>query len=424
METTMSRGDRIPLFTSTPGAWPDERGRFGDFGGRFVPETLIPALDDLAAAWSAARADESYRKQLSDLLVDYAGRPTPLFRAENLKTALGLHARIFLKREDLLHTGAHKLNNTLGQGLLAKRMGKQRVIAETGAGQHGVATATICALLGLDCVVYMGAEDVQRQAPNVGRMKLLGAEVRPVVAGSRTLKDAMNEALRDWVTNVRTTYYCIGSAAGPHPYPLLVRELQRVIGEEIARQSVQLPDAIVACVGGGSNAIGAFHRFIDEKAVRLFGVEAAGHGLESGKHGASLARGKPGVLHGSRSYLLQDSNGQITEAHSISAGLDYPGVGPELSFLHATSRLELLSATDTEALEAVQLLARSEGIICALESAHAIAALKKLPEELRAEGKTIAVNLSGRGDKDLGTILGALSLDAEAASGPKAGGTR
>ena len=405
----MNRGAPVELFTSTLGPLPDARGRFGEFGGRFVPETLIPALQELEVAWTAARADPDYRRELSGLLEDYAGRPTPLFRADRLRAALGLGARVLLKREDLLHTGAHKLNNTLGQGLLARRMGKRRIIAETGAGQHGVATATICALLGLDCIVYMGAEDVKRQAPNVGRMKLLGAEVRPVEAGSRTLKDAMNEALRDWVTNVRTTYYCIGSAAGPHPYPLLVRELQKVIGEEIARQAERLPDAVVACVGGGSNAIGAFHRFIEEKDVRLFGVEAAGHGLESGKHGASLAKGRPGVLHGSKSYLLQDEHGQITEAHSISAGLDYPGVGPELSHLHATGRLELLSATDTEALSAVQLLAKTEGIICALESAHAVAALGKLPDALKAEGKLIAVNLSGRGDKDLGTILGALT---------------
>jgi tryptophan synthase beta chain len=405
----MSRGRPIELFTSDPGPLPDARGRFGEFGGRFVPETLVPALEELEAAWRAARSDPGYARELAALLADYAGRPTPLFRADRLRAALGLGARVFLKREDLLHTGAHKLNNTLGQGLLAKRMGKQRVIAETGAGQHGVATATICALLGLDCVVYMGAEDVKRQAPNVGRMKLLGAEVRPVEAGSRTLKDAMNEALRDWVTNVRSTYYCIGSAAGPHPYPLLVRELQRVIGEEIAHQSDKLPDAIVACVGGGSNAIGAFHRFVGEPSVRLIGVEAAGHGLDSGKHGASLARGKAGVLHGSRSYLLQTEDGQVSEAHSISAGLDYPGVGPELSYLRSRGRLELLSATDEEALAAVQLLAKSEGIISALESAHAIAALSQLPAELRAEGRSVVVNLSGRGDKDLSTILGALT---------------
>ncbi len=386
---------------------PDARGRFGQFGGRFVPETLIPALDELEAAWTLARADPGYRKELTDLLENYAGRPTPLFQAERLVKALGLQARVYLKREDLLHTGAHKLNNTLGQALLARRMGKKRIIAETGAGQHGVATATVCALLGLECVVYMGAEDVVRQSPNVTRMGLLGAEVRPVEAGSRTLKDAMNEAIRDWVTNVRSTYYCIGSAAGPHPYPLLVRELQKIIGEEIAEQSLaregRLPDAIVACVGGGSNAIGAFHRFASEKNTRLFGVEAAGHGLDSGKHGASLARGRPGVLHGSRSYLLQTDDGQVAEAHSISAGLDYPGVGPELSHLRDLGKLELLAATDVEALQAFQDLASTEGILCALETAHAIAALRYLPKL-----EFVVVNLSGRGDKDLDTIAKAL----------------
>jgi len=397
----------LPLFAEAPRTPPDARGRFGEYGGRFVPETLIPALDELLLAWTAARADPAYRDELAALLVDYAGRPTPLFRADRLASALGLKGRVYLKREDLLHTGAHKLNNTLGQALLARRMGKKRVIAETGAGQHGVATATVCALLGLECVVYMGSLDVARQAPNVSRMKLLGAEVRSVEAGSRTLKDAMNEAIRDWVTNVRTTYYCIGSAAGPHPYPLMVRELQKIIGEEIAEQ-VQaaeggLPDAVVACVGGGSNAIGALHRFVRERGVALYGVEAAGLGLDSGKHGASLLRGRPGVLHGSRSYLLQNEEGQVSEAHSISAGLDYPGVGPELSQLRDDGRLQLLSATDAEALEAFQVLARAEGILCALESAHAIAALRKMPP-----APVVVANLSGRGDKDLDTILGAL----------------
>jgi tryptophan synthase beta chain len=403
----------LPLFTSPPGDLPDSRGRFGAYGGRFVPETLIPALDELEAAWRVARADPAYRDELSALLRDYAGRPTPLTEATRLAQALGLRARVFLKREDLLHTGAHKLNNTLGQALLARRMGKRRVIAETGAGQHGVATATVCALLGQQCVVYMGAEDIERQAPNVSRMGLLGAEVRAVEAGSRTLKDAMNEAIRDWVTNVRTTYYCIGSAAGPHPYPLLVRELQSIIGDEIAADFAErlgrFPDAVVACVGGGSNAIGAFHRFVDERAVRLFGVEAAGLGLDTGKHGASLSRGRPGVLHGSRSYLLQTDDGQVMEAHSISAGLDYPGVGPELSHLRDVGRIDVLSATDAEALEGFRALARSEGILCALESAHAIAALPKLPAPLReANGATVVVNLSGRGDKDLATIVKAL----------------
>ncbi|HEX9576505.1 MAG TPA: tryptophan synthase subunit beta [Myxococcales bacterium] len=397
----------LPLFAEAPRTPPDARGRFGEYGGRFVPETLIPALDELLLAWTAARADPAYRDELAALLVDYAGRPTPLFRADRLASALGLKGRVYLKREDLLHTGAHKLNNTLGQALLARRMGKKRVIAETGAGQHGVATATVCALLGLECVVYMGSLDVARQAPNVSRMKLLGAEVRSVEAGSRTLKDAMNEAIRDWVTNVRTTYYCIGSAAGPHPYPLMVRELQKIIGEEIAEQvqaaERRLPDAVVACVGGGSNAIGALHRFVRERGVALYGVEAAGLGLDSGKHGASLLRGRPGVLHGSRSYLLQNEEGQVSEAHSISAGLDYPGVGPELSQLRDEGRLQLLSATDAEALEAFQVLARAEGILCALESAHAIAALRKMPP-----APVVVANLSGRGDKDLDTILGAL----------------
>jgi tryptophan synthase beta chain len=420
----------IPLFVHGPGPLPDARGRFGEFGGRFVPETLIPALEELETAWRAAREDPGYRAELSSLLADYAGRPTPLFRADRLAKALGIRGRVYLKREDLLHTGAHKLNNTLGQGLLARRMGKQRFIAETGAGQHGVASATVAALLGLDCIVYMGAEDVQRQAPNVGRMKLLGAEVRPVEAGSRTLKDAMNEALRDWVTNVRGTYYCIGSAAGPHPYPLLVRELQKVIGEEIwlqlsAREG-RPPDAVLACVGGGSNAIGAFHRFIDLPSVSLFGVEAGGHGVDSGKHGASLGRGRPGVLHGSLSYLLQDSDGQVSEAHSISAGLDYPGVGPELSYLFKSGRLSPLNATDTEALAGFSLLAKSEGILCALESAHAIAALSKLPAALREDPESvIAVNLSGRGDKDLSTILNRLLPgDPKPASPGQAGGAK
>jgi len=393
----------LPLFADAIAAPPDARGRFGAYGGRFVPETLIPALEELEKAWTAARADPGYREELAKLLVTYAGRPTPLFRADRLAASLGLSARVYLKREDLLHTGAHKLNNTLGQALLARRMGKKRVIAETGAGQHGVATATVCALLGLECIVYMGTEDVRRQNPNVVRMKMLGAEVRGVESGSRTLKDAMNEAIRDWVTNVRTTYYCIGSAAGPHPYPVMVRELQKIIGEEIGEQILRaegrLPDAVVACVGGGSNAIGALHRFVREPSVALYGVEAAGHGLESGKHGASLAKGRPGVLHGSRSYVLQTADGQIAEAHSISAGLDYPGVGPELSHLRDQGRLTVLSATDDEALNAFQVLARSEGILCALESAHAIAALPSV------RGDLVVVNLSGRGDKDLATIV-------------------
>src|SRR6266853_6722942 len=386
--------------------YPDERGRYGSFGGKFVPESLMVALAELEVAYEQARNNSEFQAELRRLLSSFVGRPTTLHHIPRFSQMLAPGVKVYLKREDLAHTGAHKINNALGQGLLAKRMGKKRVIAETRAGQHGVATATVCALLGLDCIVYMGAEDVERQAPNVSRMGLLGAEVRPVEAGSRTLKDAMNEAIRDWVTNVRTTYYCIGSAAGPHPYPVMVRELQKIIGEEIAEQIVsaegRLPDAVVACVGGGSNAIGALHRFVREPSVALYGVEAAGHGLETGKHGASLAKGRPGVLHGSRSYVLQTEDGQIAEAHSISAGLDYPGVGPELSHLRDQGRLSVLSARDDEALNAFQVLARSEGILCALESAHAVAALPSV------RGDLLVVNLSGRGDKDLATIQEAL----------------
>src|SRR5437763_6445947 len=399
---------RSPKCCARSARWACKPRSFTD-RGRAERATSFSTQRCRSPASALSSRDPAYRDELAALLVNYAGRPTPLFRADRLAKALGIAGRVYLKREDLLHTGAHKLNNTLGQALLARRMGKKRVIAETGAGQHGVATATVCALLGLDCVVYMGVEDVERQAPNVSRMGLLGAEVRPVEAGSRTLKDAMNEAIRDWVTNVRTTYYCIGSAAGPHPYPLIVRELQRIIGEEIASQLPRLPDAVVACIGGGSNAIGAFHRFVPEKKVALFGVEAAGRGLDSGQHGASLSRGRPGILHGSRSYLLQTDDGQVVEAHSISAGLDYPGVGPELSMLRDDGRIEVLSATDDEALQAFRLLSRSEGILCALESAHAIAALRKLPAALREDREaTVVVNLSGRGDKDLATILAAI----------------
>ena len=385
---------------------PDEGGHWGKFGGRYVPETLVAPLEELTNEFMNARDDPGFWAELNRLLRDYCGRPTPLFHARRLTAHAG-GAQIYLKREDLLHTGAHKINNAVGQALLARRMGKRRVIAETGAGQHGVATATVCALFGLNCVIYMGAEDVRRQALNVFRMRLLGAEVVTVSAGTRTLKDAINEALRDWVTNVHDTYYLLGSALGPHPYPLMVREFQSVIGREAREQILSatgnLPHALVACVGGGSNAIGALHRFVREPSVELYGVEAAGHGLDSGKHGASLARGQPGVLHGSRSYLLQTDDGQVSEAHSISAGLDYPGVGPELSHLRDQGRLKLLSATDDEALQAFQVLARSEGILCALESAHAVAALRKLsPRDF------VVVNLSGRGDKDLGTILEAL----------------
>ena len=380
-------------------------GRFGKYGGRYVPETLVPALDELELAWNAMRADEGAQAELRELLTRYAGRPTPLTRARNLPGAD--RVTVLLKREDLLHTGAHKLNNALGQVVLARRMGKRRIIAETGAGQHGVATATACALLGLPCVVYMGALDVERQRPNVLRMKLLGAEVVPVEAGSRTLKDALNEALRDWVANVRDTHYVLGSAAGPHPFPSIVKDFQSVIGTEARAQCLsltgRLPDVALACVGGGSNAIGLFSAFIDSPEVALIAVEAAGHGLDSGAHGASLARGRPGVLHGARSLVLQDAHGQIAEAHSISAGLDYPGVGPELAHLHDIGRLELASATDREALDALQLFARSEGIICALETAHAVHATLQRITTLPA-GAIALVNISGRGDKDLATL--------------------
>jgi tryptophan synthase beta chain len=397
---------------------PDARGRFGDYGGRFVPETLIPALDELEAAWRAARADELFQRELDELLRRFAGRPTPLGDARRLSADVG-GCRVVLKREDLCHTGAHKINNTLGQVLLARRMGKKRIIAETGAGQHGVATATAAALFGLPCEVFMGALDVERQALNVFRMQLLGARVIPVEAGSRTLKDAMNEAIRDWVTHVRDTHYIIGSVAGPHPYPALVRDFQAVIGAE-ARGQVQelcgrLPDAVVACVGGGSNAMGIFSAFISDPGVKLVGVEAAGLGLASGKHGASLTRGRPGVLHGSRSYVLQTPDGQISEAHSISAGLDYPGVGPELAYLKDEGRLTLMQATDAEALEALQYLARTEGIIPALESAHAVAAARKLAREL-GPGGVLMVNVSGRGDKDVDQVRKALAAAAPAGS--------
>jgi tryptophan synthase beta chain len=392
-------------------------GRFGPFGGRYVSETLIPSLDELEAAWTAASADPVFSEELNRLLADYVGRPTPLGFAARLSAEVsreaGRKVRIYLKREDLCHTGAHKINNCIGQLLLARRMGKARIIAETGAGQHGVATATACALFGLPCEVYMGAVDVERQALNVFRMQVLGAKVHAVKDGTATLKDAMNEALRDWVTNVRTTHYVIGSVAGPHPYPLLVRELQAVIGRE-ARAQIQevegrLPDACVACVGGGSNAMGLFHAFIPDSDVRLIGVEAAGDGIDTARHAATLARGRVGVLHGARSYVLCDDDGQISEAHSISAGLDYPGVGPEHSFLKDSGRASYLSVTDTEALEGFQRLARCEGILCALESAHAIAALTRVATTLPQDAIIIA-NVSGRGDKDMGTIVKRLGL--------------
>jgi tryptophan synthase beta chain len=390
---------------------PPPAGRFGLFGGRYVSETLIPSLDELVNAWAAASADPTFSEELGHLLADYVGRPTPLWFAGRLSADVaaetGRKLRIYLKREDLCHTGAHKINNCIGQVLLARRMGKTRIIAETGAGQHGVATATACALFGLPCEIYMGAVDVERQGLNVFRMKLLGAQVHSVKDGTSTLKDAMNEALRDWVTNVRTTHYVIGSVAGPHPYPTLVRELQAVIGRE-ARAQIQeaegrLPDALVACVGGGSNAMGLFHAFIPDGGVKLFGVEAAGDGLHTARHAATLSRGRVGVLHGARSYVLCDDEGQISEAHSISAGLDYPGVGPEHSYLKDTGRASYLSVTDDEALAGFQRLARTEGILCALESAHAIAALPKVAAALPADAVAI-VNVSGRGDKDMGTI--------------------
>jgi tryptophan synthase beta chain len=393
-------------------------GRFGQFGGRYVSETLMPSLEQLTAAWREAAADPAFAQELNALLRDYVGRPTPLGEARRLAAevgqAAGRQVRVFLKREDLCHTGAHKINNCLGQVLLAKRMGKTRIIAETGAGQHGVATASACALFGLPCEVYMGAVDVERQALNVFRMKLLGAKVHPVSAGTATLKDAMNEAMRDWVTNVRSTHYVIGSVAGPHPYPTLVRDLQAVIGVE-ARAQVQaalgrLPDAVVACVGGGSNAMGLFHAFVPDADVRLYGVEAAGEGIASGRHAATLGQGRVGVLHGARSYVLCDDDGQIAEAHSISAGLDYPGVGPEHSFLKDSGRARYLSVTDRQALEGLAQLARCEGILCALESAHAIAALPEVAASL-PDGAALVVNVSGRGDKDMNTVARALGVE-------------
>ncbi len=386
---------------------PDRRGHFGPFGGRYVAETLMPALIGLEEAYGEAKKDPSFRKELAASLRDYAGRPTPLYHAERLSRHAG-GARIFIKREDLAHTGSHKINNTLGQGLLARRMGKKRIIAETGAGQHGVATATVCARMGIPCEIYMGEEDVRRQALNVFRMRLLGAAVNPVTSGSRTLKDAMNEALRDWVTNVRTTYYLLGSTAGPHPYPVMVREFQSVIGREAIRQFRKaeggLPAAVVACVGGGSNALGIFAPFIRFTGVRLFGVEAAGEGLSTGRHGATLSRGKVGVLHGSKSYVLQDQDGQVLEAHSISAGLDYPGVGPEHAWLKTTGRARYVSVTDAQALEGFDLLSRLEGIQPALESSHAVAYSVLLARRMR-RSEALILNLSGRGDKDMGILM-------------------
>lgn len=391
---------------------PDERGYFGGFGGRFVPEVLVPALEELTRAYAEVKGDPVFQREFDELSRCWSGRPTPLWYAHRLSEHCG-GAQIYLKREDLAHTGAHKINNALGQGLLAKRMGKRRIIAETGAGQHGVAAAAACAVLGLDCIVYMGEEDVQRQALNVFRMRLLGAEVRPVTSGTKTLKDAINEAIRDWVTNVKTTHYLLGSVVGPHPYPVMVRDFQSVIGKEartqmLARQG-RLPDYVVACVGGGSNAIGVFHAFLQDSGVKLVGVEAAGKGLQTGKHAASLEAGRVGVIHGAKTYVLQDEHGQIGATHSISAGLDYPGVGPEHSYLKETGRVSYVAVDDTQALEAFQLLCWTEGIIPALEPAHAVAYAVKLAASLEKD-QIILVNLSGRGDKDLDIVTGALGV--------------
>ena len=391
---------------------PDSLGHFGPYGGRFVPETLMSALEELEAEYAASRKSEDFQNRLYDYNTNYAGRPTPLYFARNLTTQFG-GARIYLKREDLTHTGAHKINNALGQALLAQHMGKRRIIAETGAGQHGVATATACAMLGLECVVYMGEEDMRRQAINVYRMRLLGAEVRAVTAGSRTLKDAINEAIRDWVTNVETTHYLIGSVVGPHPYPLIVRDFQSVIGREARAQILEaegrLPDYVMACVGGGSNAMGTFHAFVPDEDVRLVGLEAGGKGLDSGEHSATLTAGRPGVLHGAMSYLLQDEHGQVNPAHSISAGLDYPGVGPEHSYLKDSGRADYREVTDPQALEGFHLLCRTEGIIPALESAHAIYGAAELAPQL-PQDSIILVCLSGRGDKDIGIVAEAENI--------------
>ncbi|KTQ88151.1 tryptophan synthase subunit beta [Aureimonas ureilytica] len=393
---------------------PDDDGRFGLFGGRFVAETLMPIILDLEAAYKAAKTDESFLSQLADLQTHYTGRPSPLYFAERLTEHFG-GARVYFKREELNHTGSHKINNCLGQILLARRMGKTRIIAETGAGQHGVATATVCARFGMPCVVFMGATDVERQKPNVFRMKLLGAEVRAVTAGAGTLKDAMNEALRDWVTNVEDTYYLIGTAAGPHPYPAMVRDFQQIIGDETRQQMLDetgaLPDAVVACVGGGSNAIGMFRAFLDDPSVAIYGAEAGGHGIDvPNGHAASMSGGRPGVLHGNRTYLLQDESGQILEGHSISAGLDYPGVGPEHAWLRDTGRVSYVPVTDTEAVDAFHLCTRMEGIIPALESAHGLAHVAKIAPTMSRD-QSIVLCLSGRGDKDVHTIAKSMGLE-------------
>ena len=391
---------------------PDELGHFGQFGGTFVAETLIEALDELREMYSKYKDDPEFLAEFHSDLKHFVGRPSPIYFAERLTNQIG-GAKIYLKREDLNHTGAHKINNTVGQVLLAKKMGKKRIIAETGAGQHGVATATVCALFGLPCIIYMGEKDIKRQSPNVFRMKLLGAEIRSVSTGSKSLKDAMNEALRDWVTNVKDTFYIIGTAAGPHPYPAMVRDFQSVIGEEVRQQILEaenrLPDLLIACIGGGSNALGLFHEFLDDKQIEMIAVEAAGHGLKSGKHAASLSGGKPGILHGNKTYLLQSQDGQIDEAHSISAGLDYPGIGPEHSYLFEQKRVQYMSATDKEAIEAFQYCCNLEGIIPALEPSHALAVLKKIAKQY-SKDKIVVMNMCGRGDKDIFTIAEELNI--------------
>ncbi len=392
--------------------WPNEKGYFGDFGGRYVSETLMPLIEEVEQEYNSVRNDNKFQKEFDYYLKNYVGRPSPLFFAKRITEDLG-GAKIYFKRDELNHTGAHKINNCMGQILLAKRMGKKRIIAETGAGQHGVATATVCALFGLPCIIYMGEKDIERQSPNVFRMKLLGAEIKSVSNGSKSLKDAMNEALRDWVTNVQDTFYIIGTAAGPHPYPSMVRDFQSVIGKEVRSQIIaqenKLPDLLIACIGGGSNALGLFYDFLDDKEIKMLAVEAAGLGLSSGKHAASLSGGKPGVLHGNKTYLLQNQDGQIEEAHSISAGLDYPGIGPEHSFLFEQKRVKYVSATDEEALEAFKYCCKTEGIIPALEPAHALAALIKIAPKMSKE-EIIVMNMCGRGDKDIFTVADALNI--------------
>ena len=392
--------------------WPNEKGYFGDFGGRYVSETLMPLIEEVEQEYNNVRNDSKFQKEFDYYLKNYVGRPSPLFFAKRITEDLG-GAKIYFKRDELNHTGAHKINNCMGQILLAKKMGKKRIIAETGAGQHGVATATVCALFGLPCIIYMGEKDIERQSPNVFRMKLLGAEIKSVSNGSKSLKDAMNEALRDWVTNVQDTFYIIGTAAGPHPYPSMVRDFQSVIGKEVRSQIIaqenKLPDLLIACIGGGSNALGLFYDFLDDKEIEMLAVEAAGLGLSSGKHAASLSGGKPVVLHGNKTYLLQNQDGQIEEAHSISAGLDYPGIGPEHSFLFEQKRVKYVSATDEEALEAFKYCCKTEGIIPALEPAHALAALIKIAPKMSKE-KIIVMNMCGRGDKDIFTVADALKI--------------